>query len=62
MLGVVQNKEKEIRKASLIKETAQVFWMQDLIELKYMHPSNPAGTCNLSYLPCMNVTLPCYLP
>ena len=52
MLGLAQNKDKKTRKASLSEETAQVFWMQDLMELKRMHPSNPVCTCNLSSLEC----------
>ena len=52
MLSVVQNKGNGTRKASLTKETAQIFWMQDLMELKSMHPSNPVFTCNLPSLEC----------
>ena len=53
MLGLVQNKGKETRKVSQIKETEQVFWMQDLMELKSMHPSNQVWACNLPSLQCL---------
>ena len=52
MLGLVQNKGKETCKASLTKETAQIFWMQDLMELQSMCPSNPVFTYNLPSLEC----------
>ena len=51
-MGLVQNKGKETRKVSLTKETKQIFWMQDLMELKGMHPSNPVCTCNLGSVKC----------
>ena len=51
-LALVQNKGKENRNVSLTKETEQIFWMQDLMELKSMHPSNPVCTCNLPSLEC----------
>ena len=41
MLGLVHSKGKETHKAFLTKEAAQIFWMQDLMEPKSMHPSNP---------------------
>ena len=52
VVGLDQNKGKETRKISMNKETKQNFWMQDLIELKSMHPSNPVCTCNSSSLEC----------
>ena len=50
MLGLVQNKGKETCKVSLTKETERIFWMQDLIELKSMHPLSPVCICNLASL------------
>ena len=54
MLVLVQLKDKETRKVSLTKETTQIFWMQDLMELNSMHPSNPVCTCNLPSLECFD--------
>ena len=50
--GPSPKQRQETRKASLTKETAQIFWMQDLIELKSMHLLNPVCTCNLPSLDC----------
>ena len=52
VLGLVQNKGKKTRRVPLIKETKKIFWMQDLMELKSMHPSSPVFTCNLPFLEC----------
>ena len=49
---LVQNKDKETRKVSLAKETAQIFWMQDSMKLKSMHPSNSVCKYNLPSLEC----------
>ena len=52
LLGQVQNKGKETRKVYLAKEIEQTFWMQDLMELKSMSPSNEVCTCNVPSLEC----------
>ena len=51
MLGLVQNKGEQNCEASLTKETAQIFWMQDLMKLKSMHLQIQFAhviTCNVS--------------
>ena len=52
-MDLVQIKVKETRKAFLTKETGQTFWIQDVIELRSMHPLNTVCTCNLSSLECL---------
>ena len=50
--GPSPKQRQKIRKASLTKETAQILWMQDLMESKSMNTSNPVCTCNLPSLEC----------
>ena len=52
MLGLLQKKDKETFTVSPTKETAKTFWIQDLMELKSMHSSDPVCTCNLPSLEC----------